>query len=188
MLLLIWVCYCCLHSALAAAVVKKWVGKRTGTFYRFYRLGYTVFAATSLAAIVLWQIRINSPLAFEKTLITSLAGSVVGLLGLLVMIICIRKYFMSLSGVKSLFETQPATPLMITGIHRHVRHPLYAGTFLALWSAWLIIPLWSLFISNAVITAYTLIAIRWEEQKLVQQFGEAYSRYQARVPKLFPRF
>jgi protein-S-isoprenylcysteine O-methyltransferase Ste14 len=77
---------------------------------------------------------------------------------------------------------------MITGIHRYMRHPLYTGTFLAIWGAWVLFPFLSLLLSNAVITGYTLLAIRLEEEKLVAAFGDDYKAYQQRVPKLLPHW
>jgi protein-S-isoprenylcysteine O-methyltransferase Ste14 len=47
-------------------------------------------------------------------------------------------------------------------------------------------PVLSLFVSNIVITLYTLIGIRFEEKKLVQEFGPAYEKYKEQVPKLIP--
>jgi protein-S-isoprenylcysteine O-methyltransferase Ste14 len=104
------------------------------------------------------------------------------------MLVCIRKYFVSLSGLKSLYQEEPAAELMITGIHRYMRHPLYSGTFLAIWGLWVLWPSASLLIANAVITIYTLLAIRLEEEKLVAEFGDQYRLYQQKVPKLIPRF
>jgi protein-S-isoprenylcysteine O-methyltransferase Ste14 len=112
----------------------------------------------------------------------------VSVTGLLIMGICIKKYFLSLSGLKSLFQEKPAHELMIGGIHRYVRHPLYLGTFLAIWGGFLVYPVLSFFISNVVITLYTLTGITFEEKKLVAEFGPAYETYRQQVPKLLPAF
>jgi protein-S-isoprenylcysteine O-methyltransferase Ste14 len=45
-----------------------------------------------------------------------------------------------------------------------------------------------LLITDFIITVYTLLAIRLEEEKLVAEFGDQYRRYQRSVPKLIPRF
>ena len=75
---------------------------------------------------------------------------------------------------------------MTGGFHRYVRHPLYLGTFITIWAGFLLLPLISLLISNAIITIYTLIGIELEEKKLILEFGEDYREYQNRVPRLIP--
>ena len=77
---------------------------------------------------------------------------------------------------------------MTTGIHNYVRHPLYAGTFLFIWGLLLLLPYWSLLIADSIITLYTLIGIRFEENKLVREFGKPYEEYQNEVPMIIPRF
>lgn len=103
------------------------------------------------------------------------------------MLVCIKKYFLNLSGLKSLVaEEVISNELRIDGIHRFVRHPLYLGTFIFIWGLFLLYPHWSLLIANSVITIYTLVAIRFEEQKLIEEFGEAYITYQKQVPTILP--
>jgi protein-S-isoprenylcysteine O-methyltransferase Ste14 len=184
----LWVLYCVLHSLLASISVKNRVRQLAGKNFRYYRLFYTLFAALFLVLLVYYQLSLQSEKLFQLTVPTILLGAVLGLTGLGLMAICIRKYFFSLSGMKSLFQESPADELMITGIHRYMRHPLYTGTFLAIWGAWVLFPFLSLLLSNAVITGYTLLAIRLEEEKLVAAFGDDYKAYQQRVPKLLPHW
>ena len=103
------------------------------------------------------------------------------------MIICIVKYFVQLSGIRSLTTIQPENKLMITGIHKFVRHPLYGGTFVFIWGLLLLYRHLSLLVVNTIITIYTLLGIAFEEKKLEQQFGDDYKNYKATVPKLFPK-
>ena len=103
------------------------------------------------------------------------------------MIICIKKYFLSLSGIKSLFENKAvANELRIDGIHKYVRHPLYLGTFIFIWGIFLVYPYLSLFIAFSIITLYTVFALRFEEEKLVAEFGDAYLDYKVKVPAIIP--
>ncbi len=125
-------------------------------------------------------------MVFARSFAGEAMGFLICLSGLVVMGICIKKYFISLSGLRSLVEEKPAAVLMLNGIHRYVRHPLYSGTFMAIWGSFFMYPLLSLLISNTIITLYTLIGIRYEERKLVAEFGAAYTAYQKRVPKLLP--
>jgi protein-S-isoprenylcysteine O-methyltransferase Ste14 len=69
-----------------------------------------------------------------------------------------------------------------------VRHPLYAGTFIFIWGLFILVPSLSLLISNTIITIYTLIGLRFEEQKLEKEFGDAYKTYKQKVPMIIPKF
>jgi len=62
------------------------------------------------------------------------------------------------------------------------------GTFLFIWGLFIFMPYASLLISNLIITCYTLIGIRFEEQKLLREFGQPYEEYKKRVPKIIPSF
>jgi methanethiol S-methyltransferase len=70
--------------------------------------------------------------------------------------------------------------------YRWVAHPLYSGFFLAFWAApemtvgHLLLP--------AGMSAFMLIAIRYEERDLTNLFGEDYRRYRSGVGMLTPRF
>jgi methanethiol S-methyltransferase len=188
MLVFYWGLFCGLHSVLASLWWKRLAQRILGGGFRFYRLFYTLFAFVTLGLVIYYQIWLSSPMLLERTVFLLIAGSAVLLAGVVVMAICIRKYFMSLSGLKSLYlnDEQAANQLQISGIHRFVRHPLYSGTFLAIWGLWLLLPQLSLFLANLVITVYTLMAIGWEEKKLEAEFGDSYRRYKTQVPKLIP--
>jgi protein-S-isoprenylcysteine O-methyltransferase Ste14 len=70
--------------------------------------------------------------------------------------------------------------------YKWVRHPLYLGFFLAFWSA----PEMTaghLLLALGV-SAYMLIAIRFEERDLTDLFGDEYRSYRSGVGMLVPRF
>lgn len=183
-----WILYGVLHSVLASLGVKKFFKRRLGTSYKHYRLAYTLFAFAGLVVVAGVQFSIASIYLFTPTLVTKITGGVVTASGLVLMLVCIKKYFMGLSGLRSLLHEEVYTELIISGVHRYVRHPLYSGTFLFIWGLFIIFPSASLLISNAVITGYTLFGITLEEKKLVADFGDQYLLYKKKVPKLVPRF
>jgi methanethiol S-methyltransferase len=170
-LAVLWMSFCAFHSILASPGIKMKVAEFLKDHFKYYRLYYSIFALVSLVAVLLFLIQIQSFFLFTRTTISYVSGIILCVAGLTVMLICIRKYFAQLSGVKSLYlEEKSSNELMITGIHRYLRHPLYAGTFLFIWGLWLVFPLLSLFITNIIITVYTVAGIHWEEQKLLAEF------------------
>jgi protein-S-isoprenylcysteine O-methyltransferase Ste14 len=76
------------------------------------------------------------------------------------------------------------TPFQVTGLHRLVRHPTYAGWLLVLWAA----PSMSMgrLLLAVLLTLYVLIAIQFEERDLLGRYGEVYARYRRGVPMLLP--
>jgi protein-S-isoprenylcysteine O-methyltransferase Ste14 len=185
-LALLWILFGVLHSVLASLKLKDSFANAFPKQNKYYRLYYTFFAFLTFGLVLWYQLQLSSPLVFEQSVFSTGTGALLASTGLTIMVICIKKYFLSLSGLKSLFQKRPAQELMINGIHRYVRHPLYLGTFMAIWGLFLLYPVLSLLISNMAITAYTLVGIGFEERKLVAEFGADYQNYQQTVPRLIP--
>jgi methanethiol S-methyltransferase len=187
-LAILWISYCVLHSILASVGIKKRMQTALGKTYKHYRLGYTIFAFVTLAGILWYQLSMPTIRLYKPSFLIVILGYLIAVTGFGIMLTCIKKYFMSLSGLRSLLQETVHPELIISGIHRHVRHPLYFGTFLFIWGLAVLAPYLSLIIANAIITIYTVIAIRFEEEKLVAEFGDAYRNYQKSVPKLIPKW
>ena len=183
-----WILFCTLHSVFASLQFKQFAERRISSQYPFYRLYYTLFSLASFGLIILYQVSISSFQVFAPTRISLITGILITLFGLVIMCICIAKYFMQLSGLKGLIENRTTNRLMKSGIHTYVRHPLYAGTFIFIWGLFIVFPYLSLFIAVSIITIYTLIGLKWEEKKLEKEFGDAYRMYKQQVPMIFPRF
>lgn len=79
----------------------------------------------------------------------------------------------------------PAPQLRQPLLYKWVRHPLYAGFFLAFWAT----PQMSAghLLLALGMSAYMLIAIRYEERDMVGLFGDDYVAYQSKVGMLTPR-
>lgn len=91
----------------------------------------------------------------------------------------LRQVYLYLRGKES-------TPLKFRtpGPYRLVRHPLYFGWLLAFWMT----PTMTAahFVFALATTAYILLAIRFEEQDLIDVHGESYRRYREEVPMIIP--
>jgi protein-S-isoprenylcysteine O-methyltransferase Ste14 len=79
---------------------------------------------------------------------------------------------------------RPAT-LVTTGLYRYVRHPLYTAGAAFLWLT--PIMTMTLLALYAAFTAYLYLGSLHEERRLRAEFGEAYTDYQRRVPRMIPR-
>ncbi len=159
-----------------------------GNGFSFYRLYYSLFAICYLVPLLYLQCTIESVRLWKKDVLSEFPGVLILIAGSTIMIICIRRYFFDLSGVKVLAKDRHSpVELQTDGLHNIVRHPLYFGTLLFIWGCFLIFPLLSNLIACCLITVYTVIGIQIEEQKLIMEFGERYKYYAGKVPMLIPR-
>jgi protein-S-isoprenylcysteine O-methyltransferase Ste14 len=72
------------------------------------------------------------------------------------------------------------------GIYAWIRHPRYAGSFVALMGACLLAGTRAAWIVAAAWTALMLAAILMEEKELRGRFGASYEDYCRRVPRFIP--
>jgi protein-S-isoprenylcysteine O-methyltransferase Ste14 len=82
----------------------------------------------------------------------------------------------------------PTKVLVVRGLHRHVRNPMYLGVFLIVsGQAWLFHSLPILIYLACVLVMVNLFVLFYEEPTLKKQFGEEYDRYRKAVPRWIPR-
>ena len=187
-LIFFWVIYYSVHSILASSSVKDFFQKKLKKQFRYYRLSYSIFATITLILLLYFQYSFESPILIKSTLIPYFSILFLVLPGITIMFISIKKYFMLLSGVRSIFTPVPASELKVNGIHRFVRHPLYSGTILFVWGLFFVFPFLNNLIAVILLTLYVFIGISFEEKKLIKEFGKNYEAYILNVPMLIPRF
>ncbi len=77
------------------------------------------------------------------------------------------------------------TRLVDTGIYAVVRHPQYLGGVLALFVTTLLwYPHWLFAILGIAGTVILYLSTKWEEKRLINQFGDEYREYMKRVPRM----
>lgn len=87
---------------------------------------------------------------------------------------------------RALYEAQQRRELATTGAYKYVRHPQYVGFVLVMLGFLLQWPtILTLAMFPVLVTMYVRLA-RQEEQEARIEFGEAYERYAAKTPALFP--
>lgn len=188
-LVIFWILFSILHSVFATGWWKERMRKWLGESFKFYRFYYSVFATINLAAILYFQFTIVSPLLWNTVYLIHYAGLIATAAGMIVMMACMRKYILVVTGVRAFSNSANSRPVLQTGgLHKYTRHPLYLGTLVFIWGIFLISPKISHLICCVAMSVYTLAGIFFEEKKLVVEFGEEYTRYASEVPRLLPRF
>lgn len=94
--------------------------------------------------------------------------------------------------VRGLGTPAPIAPtkfLVVTGLHRFVRNPMYIGVFLVLLGE-------AALFRSSLLLAYAacfcvpvhLFVVFYEEPTLRRQFGQSYEEYRRNVPRWIPKF
>ena len=83
----------------------------------------------------------------------------------------------------------PPKELVVTGLYKYVRNPMYVGVILMLVAYFLWFGYWSLLIyTGAFFLACHLFVLNYEEPTLEKKFGRAYKNYMKSVPRWVPKF
>ena len=109
--------------------------------------------------------------------------------GLLIVLGALKQYDMAeFTGWPPVKKPNQAGTLQQNGLLRYVRHPLYSGIITGLAGLVIYQPDWKHLLFGLASFGYIRIGIYFEERKLIQTFGNAYTRYRQRVPMLIPSF
>lgn len=146
---------------------------------------FTALVPGSVAGIVPWLIRGDSAVAVRGAEFG--AAAVVIALGVAIYLYTAFWSFAAIGGGTPA-PIAPTKILVVQGLHRFVRNPMYIGVGLVVGGqAWLFhsFPL-------AGYLAFFLVAVHffvlfYEEPTLRKQFGEEYDRYRASAPRWIPK-
>ena len=115
-------------------------------------------------------------------------------LGILCIIVGAAIYFLCAweFAVRGLGTPAPIAPtkfLVVTGLHRYVRNPMYIGVALVILgqAALFRAPHLAEYAALMLVIAHTFVVF-YEEPTLKKQFGESYEQYRRTVPRWIPRF
>ncbi len=178
-----------IHSLLASQAAKdlarRWFGDMAE---RGYRLGYNLFSILSFLPVLMLVVVLPDRMLYSipfPWLVLTLAIQAAALLALLV---GVRQTGVSrFLGFGQLLEAQGEgqAPMIVDGLYRWVRHPLYTAGLVFIW----LLPVMTLNILalNIGSSAYLVIGALFEERRLVREFGQAYITYRQQTPMLIPR-
>jgi methanethiol S-methyltransferase len=178
------------HSVMARRGFKRWWTRVVPPAVE--RSTYVVATCVVLVLLFRFWVPIKTPIVWQVDhgLGVGVLWSLFGVGWLLVLVSTFLLNHFELFGLQQVFarmtqrampEAEFRTPLL----YRYVRHPLYVGLLLGLWSVPVMTAGRLLFALG--LTLYILIGIAFEERDLLQHFGERYRVYREQVGMLIPR-
>jgi protein-S-isoprenylcysteine O-methyltransferase Ste14 len=146
---------------------------------------FTVFVPGTVAGYVPWRLR--QGLTAPATGAEQWAAIAVIAIGIAIYLYTAFWSFARMGGGTPA-PIAPTKTLVVQGLHRFVRNPMYLGVALVIGGqAWLFhswhIAIYMVFM---LLTAH-LFVISYEEPTLHKRFGEEYDRYRASVPRWIPK-
>ena len=178
------------HSVMARQGFKRWWTRFVPPLVE--RSTYVVATCAALALMFCFWVPITTPVVWkvERAPAVAILWALWGLGWVLALVSTFLLNHFELFGLQQVFarlthralpEAQFRTPLL----YRYVRHPLYLGLLLGLWSMPVMTAGHLLF--SLGLSLYILIGISFEERDLLRQFGERYRTYREHVGMLIPR-
>ena len=180
--------YGALHSLLASLRAKTQALQRLGnSAQRAYRLVYNLIAVITLLPVLALPLLLpDRPLYAIANPWLLFTGLIQGLAALTMLAGLLHTDVWHFLGLRQLTNNGNEQPprLVISGLYRYVRHPLYTAGLVFLWLA----PVMTTNILALILglSLYIYIGARFEERRLIHEFGQAYLDYQRRTPMLLP--
>ena len=186
----LWLSFGALHSTLADRRLKRPLQRFIGSGYR---MAYNIVAAAHVAAIYFLGHFLLASDAFDFSFPQYWQPISIALqvLGLAIIVVALSHYDLGrFAGTTQIKRRETdvdgeaaAEQLHVNGLHRWVRHPLYLGVFLVVWSRVsgefeLATAVWA--------SIYLIVGANLEEGRLIDIYGDDYITYRRRVPMFFP--
>jgi len=188
---LLWTGYCALHSFLISIWFTNLMMSLLKDYYSFYRLFYVVISFVLLVPLINYSVQTDSVVIITYTLPLTIVRYLLILISVLIFLwsFFLDYDFLSFFGIRQIVEfrkdktLQSSKEIRKKGLLGIIRHPMYLALLIYLWCQTFRL---ADVVVNVVLTAYIIIGTQLEEQKLVLEFGDTYTKYQHEVPMLIP--
>ena len=153
-------------------------------------LGSAVFfvvAPCTLAGLVPWSItgwQLRPP--FLGLELTRGIGAIMILAGVPGLVDAFARF--ALQGLGTPAPIAPTRNLVVTGLYRYVRNPIYVAVVAIILGQAVLMGDWRLIIYGALLwLAFHVFVVAYEEPTLERTFGREYEAFRAAVPRWIPR-
>jgi protein-S-isoprenylcysteine O-methyltransferase Ste14 len=114
------------------------------------------------------------------------AGAVLGAAGVAALIECFARF--ALKGLGTPAPIAPTKHLVVSGLYRYVRNPMYVAVLTIILGQALWFASWPVFVYALVVwLCFTTFVLSYEEPTLRRTYGQEYADYCARVGRWLPR-
>ena len=148
---------------------------------------FLLIAPGTLAVYLPWLIsrwRFASDLG-ESSLVRGV-GAVVALLGALALLECFFRF--AWVGIGTPAPVAPTRHLVVSGLYRHVRNPMYVAVAALIFGQALLLGQSELLLYGASVwLAFHLFVLLYEEPTMRRSFPQEYAHFAAAVPRWLPR-
>src|SRR6266511_461658 len=136
---------------------------------------FTIIVPGAVMALIPYLLLSRTPSSFAQIGPFQIFGLIPMAIGAAIYLRCAWDFASAGKGTPAPID--PPKRLVMRGLYRFVRNPMYVGVLLAL-----------LVYAAIAFTWEHLFVVFYEEPALRRKFGESYSDYLARTPRWIPRF
>ena len=148
---------------------------------------WTILLPGVVAGYVPWRFFGRGRTPFDLTSPTQLLGLVCIGLGVVLLAACIFEF--AWTGRGTLSPADPPPHLVVRGLYRYVRNPMYLSVTMILLGEALVVHSVALTIYWAIwFAAANIFVLCYEEPALRRRFGSSYNEYTQQVRRWIPRF
>ncbi|KEO72049.1 methyltransferase family protein [Anditalea andensis] len=189
LLLMSWALFYFIHSVLASLKIKRNIHRYMGKGYKWYRFFYALISLSLFVIIFFYGATIPTVILFPTGDFGEYMALMLSGIGTIILIKAFKFFgplrFLGLPLHNDLHEPQE---LIVQGIHRYLRHPVYLALIFIYLGFFLYMPTTVSLVHLVALIIYIPIGIYFEERKLITIFGPAYEDYKKEVPSLLPKF
>ena len=147
---------------------------------------FTVFGGPGIVLIYLplWITHFRIPAG--EPLRQTLGAAALIFAGLTPLLASIRRFIYA--GRGTLMPSVPTERLVVSGLYRHARNPMYVGDLVVLAGETVLFRSWNMVIYTALVgLGFHVFVLLYEEPTLARRHPEDYPRYKRHVPRWLPR-
>jgi protein-S-isoprenylcysteine O-methyltransferase Ste14 len=148
---------------------------------------FFLFVPCVLAGVVPWWIsRWEFKLSFLGVELTRFVGAALILAGVTGLVDSFARF--ALQGLGTPAPIAPTRNLVVTGLYRYVRNPIYVAVVAVILGQAILFGDWRLMTYGGLMwLAFHAFVLTYEEPVLAQSFGAQYEDFRANVPRWIPR-